>query len=126
MGPLPPLHREDLDRTERFFERWGAWASFLGRMVPVIRSLVSFGAGVGRMHLGPFILFTVLGSSRGTCSSSWRDTSGELAASGFLRRYEYLILGILVIVALGWVWLRFVRPWLAARRDVRAHGQPGA
>ena len=31
---------DDLDRTERFFARWGAWASFFGRMVPVVRSLV--------------------------------------------------------------------------------------
>ena len=53
---------EDLDKTEAFFVKWGIAAAFLGRMVPVVRSLVSFGAGVGRMRLGPFILFTVLGS----------------------------------------------------------------
>lgn len=117
----------DLDRTERFFERWGAWASFLGRMVPVVRSLVSFGAGVGRMHLAPFILFTVLGSipwNLALVLAGYLLGENWLSITDFLKRYEYLILGILVVVALGWIWLRFVRPGLAARRTAEP-GEPG-
>jgi membrane protein DedA with SNARE-associated domain len=116
---------DDLGRTERFFERWGPWASFLGRMVPVIRSLVSFGAGVGRMHLGPFVLFTILGSVPWNLAlilagyllgESW-EVIGD-----FLKRYEYLVLGALVLVVLAWIWLRFIRP----RRGGAAPMEPGA
>jgi membrane protein DedA with SNARE-associated domain len=109
----------DLDRTERFFVRWGNWASFLGRMVPVVRSLVSFGAGVGKMRLGPFILFTVLGSipwNLGLVLAGYVLGENWEQIAFFLKRYEYLVLGILVLVALGYLWLRFGRPWLARRR----------
>ena len=63
LGPLSSASpAADLDRAEAFFARYGDAASFFGRMVPVIRSLVSFAAGVARMPLGRFIVFSFLGS----------------------------------------------------------------
>src|SRR5687768_17027205 len=53
---------EDLDRTEAFSRKYGNAAAFFGRLIPVVRSLVSFAAGLGRMPILPFILFTFLGS----------------------------------------------------------------
>lgn len=103
----------DLDKTEAFFVKWGNAAAFLGRMVPVVRSLVSFGAGVGKMKLGPFILFTILGSipwnlflvmAGYLLGENWEEI-------GFLlKRYEYVVLGVLVVIALGYLWFKFVRP----------------
>src|SRR5829696_1866483 len=61
-GTVLGITPHDLDRADGFFERHGASASFFGRMIPVIRSLVSFAAGVARMPIGPFVLYTVLGS----------------------------------------------------------------
>lgn len=103
---------QDLDRTEAFFVRWGAAASFLGRMVPVVRSLVSFAAGVGRMRLGPFVLFTVLGSipwNLGLIVAGYLLGESWTAIGGLLKRYEYAVLAVLVVVVLAWIWLRFVR-----------------
>lgn len=104
---------DDLGRTEAFFERWGAAAALLGRMIPVVRSLVSFAAGVARMPLGPFVLFTILGSipwnllligAGYLLGERWEEIGG------FLKRYEYAVIVGLVVVALAWIWLRFVRP----------------
>jgi membrane protein DedA with SNARE-associated domain len=113
----------DLDHTERFFERWGAWASFLGRMIPVVRSLVSFGAGVGRMHLGPFILFTILGSipwNLALVLAGYLLGENWLEIGSILKRYEYLVLGILVVIGLVWIWFRYVKPWRAGRHAIAA------
>jgi membrane protein DedA with SNARE-associated domain len=80
------------------------------------------------MHLGPFILFTVLGSipwNLFLVLAGYLLGENWLTITDFLKRYEYLILAILVIVALGWIWLRFVRPWLAARK-LAEPGGPGA
>lgn len=109
---------EDLDRTEAFFARYGAAASFFGRMIPVIRSLVSFMAGVGRMPLGPFVLFTFLGSAPWTFLLVF--VGSQLGANweiigGYVKQYEYLVLGILILVALAFVWFRMIRPRLRAR-----------
>ncbi|MEO7295593.1 MAG: DedA family protein, partial [Candidatus Limnocylindria bacterium] len=52
----------DLDMADRWFARWGSWAVFLGRMVPLVRTFVSYPAGISRMPLGRFLLFSTLGS----------------------------------------------------------------
>ena len=53
-----PRARERLERAERWFERWGDAAVFLGRLTPVVRSFVSIPAGVFRMPLGRYTVLT--------------------------------------------------------------------
>ncbi|MFB7837295.1 MULTISPECIES: DedA family protein [unclassified Streptomyces] len=59
---LPLVKSSDLVRTEEWFARHGTKAVFLGRMVPIFRSLISVPAGVERMPLPLFVLLTTLGS----------------------------------------------------------------
>jgi membrane protein DedA with SNARE-associated domain len=61
-GRLPLTNLEDLDRTEAWFERHGRKAVFLGRMVPIFRSLISIPAGVERMPVLTFVALTLTGS----------------------------------------------------------------
>jgi membrane protein DedA with SNARE-associated domain len=112
-GRILRITPDDLDKVEGFFAKHGAAASFFGRLIPVVRSLVSFGAGVGRMPLGPFILYTILGSLPFTfvlvfvgvqLGANWESIGAVI------KQFEYLILGILVLIALAFLWLRFVRP----------------
>ncbi|MEU1004307.1 DedA family protein [Streptomyces tibetensis] len=59
---LPLVKASDLERTEEWFAKHGTKAVFLGRMVPIFRSLVSVPAGVERMPLPVFVMLTTLGS----------------------------------------------------------------
>lgn len=59
---LPLVKGGDVDRAEAWFARHGAKAVFLGRMVPLVRSLVSLPAGVERMAFGRFLAYTAAGS----------------------------------------------------------------
>ncbi|MFE0653133.1 DedA family protein [Streptomyces sp. NPDC059534] len=59
---LPLVKVSDLERTERWFARHGTKAVFLGRMVPIFRSLISVPAGVERMPMPVFLMLTTLGS----------------------------------------------------------------
>ncbi|WP_149551179.1 DedA family protein [Streptomyces marokkonensis] len=59
---LPLVKVSDLERTEAWFARHGTKAVFLGRMVPLFRSLISVPAGLERMPLPVFVLLTTLGS----------------------------------------------------------------
>ena len=52
----------ELDTADRFFARWGSIAVLIGRLLPVIRSFIAFPAGVARMRLVPFHVYTFLGS----------------------------------------------------------------
>jgi membrane protein DedA with SNARE-associated domain len=51
-----------LDRSEAFFRRHGEISTLIGRLLPVVRHLISIPAGVSRMSLSRFILFTALGA----------------------------------------------------------------
>ncbi|MGP3999363.1 DedA family protein [Streptomyces sp. 8N706] len=59
---LPLVQISDLERTEEWFAKHGTKAVFLGRMVPIFRSLISVPAGVERMPLLVFLMLTTLGS----------------------------------------------------------------
>ncbi len=52
----------DLEQADRWFTRWGDWASFLSRLLPIVRTFISFPAGVVRVPLLRFTLFTFVGS----------------------------------------------------------------
>lgn len=60
---MPLVRTTDLDRTEEWFARHGAKAVFLGRMIPIFRSLISVPAGIERMPLLQFTLLTTAGSA---------------------------------------------------------------
>jgi membrane protein DedA with SNARE-associated domain len=62
MERVPLVDPEDLDSADRWFDRYGRWAVLFGRMVPIVRSLISVPAGADRMPLGQFSAFTTLGS----------------------------------------------------------------
>jgi membrane protein DedA with SNARE-associated domain len=59
---IPLMTVADFDRTESWFARHGGKAVFLGRMVPIFRSLISLPAGVERMPFGRFLALTTAGS----------------------------------------------------------------
>ena len=55
------LKPEHLALTERWFERWGGWAVFFSRMLPIVRTFISLPAGVARMPFWRFSLLTLAG-----------------------------------------------------------------
>ncbi|MBX9730440.1 MAG: DedA family protein [Sphingomonas sp.] len=52
----------EIDKADRFFERYGNSAVLIGRLLPVIRSFIAFPAGVARMPLARFHIYTFIGS----------------------------------------------------------------
>jgi len=62
-GAYVGFHHDQLDRVHAFFERWGSFAVFLCRFIPVIRGIDGIPAGIAEMDLVPFFLWTFLGST---------------------------------------------------------------
>lgn len=56
------ISEKSLDRAEAFFRRHGEVGTFVGRLIPVIRQYISLPAGLARMHLGRFALYTAAGA----------------------------------------------------------------
>lgn len=57
------LNEEHLKSTEIFFNKHGAKAIFVGRLIPIIRHLISIPAGLGKMNLKKFVCYTVVGAA---------------------------------------------------------------
>ncbi len=56
------VDRAALDRAEKYFLKFGKSSTFIGRLIPVVRHLISIPAGISKMRLPDFILFTAMGS----------------------------------------------------------------
>jgi membrane protein DedA with SNARE-associated domain len=56
------VHEEDLEQADRWFARWGDWAAFISRLLPIVRTFISFPAGVVKMNLPRFLVFSFVGS----------------------------------------------------------------
>jgi membrane protein DedA with SNARE-associated domain len=56
------VKKEDLVKADRWFTRWGDWAAFLSRLLPIVRTFISFPAGVVKVNFVRFVAFTFTGS----------------------------------------------------------------
>lgn len=59
---IPLMDGADFDKAEQYFKRWGGTAVLVGRCIPMVRSFVSIPAGIERMPISKFVLYTALGS----------------------------------------------------------------
>jgi len=108
-GKYALLTTEDWDKSLSWFRRYGDWVIFFGRMVPIVRSLISIPAGISSMNLFKFIPLTIVGTA---LWSFLLSMGGRLLGeqwpliADWIDTYQnvVLILGILVIA--GFVLLR--------------------
>jgi membrane protein DedA with SNARE-associated domain len=107
------LHLDEarLDRAERWFDRWGNWAVFLGRITPVVRSFISVPAGVFHYSFAPYVVLTAIGSALWcfafagagwAAGASWEDVHESLE----LVDFAVAALVVAGIAFLGWKLVR--------------------
>lgn len=70
-GKYVMLNLEHMDRAHRFFERFGAWAIILGRMLPLVRTFIALPAGIAKMDRTRFHVYTFLGSLPWCLGLAW-------------------------------------------------------
>ena len=56
------INREKVDKAEQYFDKHGAVSTFIGRLIPAVRQLISIPAGLSKMNIVVFIVFTALGA----------------------------------------------------------------
>jgi membrane protein DedA with SNARE-associated domain len=104
-----------LDRAEAFFKRHGEIGTFLGRLVPVVRHLISIPAGLARMRLGRFVVFTGAGAGIwcgilayiGWLIGRHEEALEQAVVDAYTRRAFGYLLPALVVVLVGYIaWYR--------------------
>lgn len=109
------ISEHDLDIADRWFAKYGEGAVFFGRLLPVVRTFISFPAGVTRMHFGKFLLYSTLGAFPWVLALAY---AGKLMGDNWvsvrqlLHNLDYPILAIL-IAAVAYYIYRHVKPALS-------------
>src|SRR5690242_3390307 len=107
------IRRHDLDVAERFFERYGSATAFVSRLLPVVRTFISFPAGVARMPLGRFVAYSTAGAFLWSTAlvyagvqlgARWQDIRHAL------QPFDLLIAAGVVVLVVLFVWWRLGRP----------------
>ena len=114
-GRYVRLTSHHVELADRWFDRWGSWAVFVTRMLPGVRSVISLPAGIARMPVGRFTLFTTLGSIPWNLALAYLGylfgANWEQLQSYF-HRYDLVAYGLVVAAVLAvvaWVWWRWRR-----------------
>ncbi|MEO9078648.1 MAG: DedA family protein [Rhodanobacter sp.] len=110
-GKYVLISRSDLELADRWFHEHGGIIIFVGRLLPVIRTFIAFPAGVARMPIWRFCLYTFLGSLIWCALLAWIGLKlGQHwdTLAGWFHRFDALILAVLLIAFGLYVW-RHVR-----------------
>ena len=117
------IRPHELDIADRFFQRYGPATAFFSRLLPIVRTFISFPAGVARMPLRKFVLYSTLGAIPWSILLVWAGT--QLGASWAdirhtLQPFDTAILALVVLLVVLFIWWRLGRPgW---RRRTEAPG----
>lgn len=115
------ISQHDLDRADRWFEHYGEITIFVSRLLPVVRTFISFPAGVARMRLMRFVVLTFAGSFLWCLGLAWVgmklgqhwDTLGK-----YFHRFDVLII-VVAIVGAAW----YVRRHLKGKKADDGRGE---
>ena len=103
VGKYVLLTHKDLDRADAWFARRGEPFVFFGRFIPLIRSFVSFAAGLGEMAIGKFILFTVIACALWCTALCSLGYSLGSSYNHVLKAFSYAgyVIGALAVIAVA-------------------------
>ena len=111
---IPFVKEADIERAEAWFVRRGPLAVLLGRVVPVVRSLISIPAGIERMKLLPFTLYTAIGSALWNSvliGAGYALGANWAIVEEWISRYQLIVFGLAGIALIVWM----VRKWTVRR-----------
>ena len=107
------IRKHEVDQAEQFFARWGSPTAFISRLLPGVRSILSFIAGVSHMPIGKFIVYSTLGAIPWTIALVYAGTvlgANWIQIRDALKPFDLLIVLIGVLAVVGFVWWRLGHP----------------
>ena len=105
------LSKHDLDKTDKFFQKRGNLTVFVGRILPIVRTYISFPAGIAKMKLAPFIIYTFVGAfiwSYALALVGVRLGENWEAIKIVGRRFDILI-ALIILAGIAWYVKRHIR-----------------
>lgn len=123
LGHLLQLSREKMERAEVYFNKHGVVSTLVGRFIPVIRQLISIPAGLARMNLGAFMLYTTIGAFAWNCVLALLGYLAHLAGDiSVVEKYSdeisWIIIGLLIVAIVAFVIYRLMKQRSNGKRGI--------
>lgn len=109
-GKFVLVSKHDLDLADRWFDRFGEIIVFVSRLLPAIRTFIAFPAGVARMNLKKFVIYTFAGSLPWCLGLAYVGQKlGERweqdpRLKTLFHRFDFIIGIVIVLAATWWIW----------------------
>ncbi|MCL5037061.1 MAG: DedA family protein [Chloroflexi bacterium] len=101
------IKEKEIDHSHEWFERHGEAAVFFGRLLPVVRTFISLPAGIARMNIWKFIIYTALGCFPWLLALTYTGVllgvHWMVIKKFFLEFKVFVIAGLLILLA-WWIW----------------------
>ena len=101
------ISQHDADVADHFFQRWGSATAFFSRLLPVVRTYISFPAGISEMSFGKFALYTFLGALPWSFLLAYVGTFlGSYAhnLSSIFHGFDVVVIVALVVLVALYIW----------------------
>jgi membrane protein DedA with SNARE-associated domain len=113
------IRPHEIELADHFFAKWGSQTVFFSRLLPIVRTFISFPAGVARMDLRKFIIYSTAGAFLWSILLVWAgvqlgDNWVEIRA--MLQPFDLAIAVGVVVLFAAFLWLRLGRPIPGRRR----------
>jgi len=116
------ISQHDADVADRFFQKWGSATAFFSRLLPIVRTYISLPAGITKMPLVKFCIYTFLGSFPWCFLLAYIGTvvgNNLSVLTPFFRSFEVVIIIALLILLALYIW-RHIRNDRKARAEQAA------
>ena len=103
-GKYVLIRTKDLDKADTFFAKHGEVAIFFSRLMPVVRTFISFPAGVSRMHFWRFMIYTFLGSLPWCLGLAWVGKAMGPKWDQVLKPYfhdAHIVIAVVMVVTIA-------------------------
>lgn len=115
------ISNDDIDKAYKIFDKHGHGIIFFGRVIPIIRSVISLPAGVAKMNFWKFTLFTLAGTTLFAallCLPGYFMGENWGVVVGYIEEYERIILALLLILFLLYI-RKGVRDFIKERNSTK-------
>ena len=101
------ISHHDLELADRWFDKYGEITVFFARLLPIVRTFISFAAGIAKMNFWRFCLYTFLGSLSWCLllayigqklGENWEEIKG------YFHGLDWMIVGLIVLLIAWWIW----------------------
>ena len=100
------ISEHDLHLTEKFFQKFGKLSTFIGRLLPIVRTFISIPAGIGKVPFGSFVIYTFAGSAIWSYLLAWlgmRLGENWHSLESYFRKFDLLIGLVIIFLVIWWV-----------------------